>query len=235
MQAASAYSSKAVRRAGLVAVFAALLGVVADLALQYTPNAAHLLSDQSLYFLDVSPSRLFFGHYLGIVAILAEIAGFWQVYCALGPGRSRLALLFFLISSFGAMRGASFHGTAIFVGLTLQAQNAAGAASHQAFSGLLASFDLARVGLAIPALLGIVLSSLLYMFVVGFRSSDYPRWMAICNPLTFILLIVVLALSIRPLALVLAPTALNLGHLMFFILSTGTLWNIGSEARPAQS
>lgn len=224
MQSANLFPSITIRWAGIIAIVAALLGVIADLALQYTPNAAHMVRGQSLYFLDIPPSRLFLGHYLGVAAILVEIVGFWQVYRALQPAGERFALPFFLISSFGAAMGAAFHGTAIFIGLTLQAQSGAAEATHQALAGLLASFEMARLGLAIPALLGIVIGSLWYAFVVGFKPSHYPRWMAICNPFVFALLFVILALGIPLFALVLTPTALNLSHLVFFVFSTATLW-----------
>lgn len=230
MRSPSSTSPTTIRWAGAIAIFAALLGVIADLALQYTSNSAHLLSDQSLYLLDVPPSRLLLGHYLGVVAILVETVGFWQIYRGLQPAGERFALPFFLISSFGAMLGAAYHATFIFVGLTLQAQSTAVETAHQAFTALLASFDAARIGLAIPALLGIVVSSLWYAFIVGFRSSNYPRWMALCNPLAFLLLIVILAIIIRPLALVLAPTALNLSHLAFFVCSTAALWKTTERA-----
>jgi hypothetical protein len=213
-----------IRWAGIIAITAALLGVIADLALQYTANTAHLLSDQSLYLLDVPPSRLFVGHYLGVVAIFIEIVGFWQIYRALQPAGERFALPFFSISAFGAMLGATYHATFIFVGLILQAQSGEAEATRQTFTTLLANFDSARIGLAIPAILGIVISSLWYAFIVGFKPSHYPRWMAFCNPLVFLLLIVILAIGIRPFALVLAPTALNISHLLFFICSTVVLW-----------
>lgn len=123
------------------------------------------------------------------------------------------------------MLGASFHATFIFVGLTLQAQSAESGATSQAFTPLLASFDSARIGLALLALLGILISSLWYVFIVGFKASHYPRWMALCNPLVFVLGIAILMRGVPPLALVLAPTALNLSHLVFFICSTAMLWN----------
>jgi uncharacterized protein DUF6796 len=224
MQPASPSSSATIRWAGMISILAALLGVVADLALQYTSNAEHLLSKQSLYLLDVPPDRMLVGHYLGVVAILIETVGFWQVYRALQPAGERYALPFFLISAFGAMLGATYHATFIFVGLTLQAQSGAVGPAYQVFAGLLAGFATARIGLAVPAILGIVLGSLWYAFVVGRRSTSYPRWMALCNPLVFLLLIVVIAIGIRPFALVLAPTALNASHLLFFIGSTVALW-----------
>lgn len=225
MQPSNPSSSRAIRWTGIISILATLLAIVADLALQYTSNAEHLLSRQSLYLLDVPPDRLFLGHYLGVITILIETFGFWQVYRALQPAGERYALPFFLIGAFGAMLGAAYHATFIFVGLTLQAQSGTTSATFQAFSGLLASFNTARIGLAVPAIFAIVLSSAWYAFVVGFKPSAYPRWMAICNPLIFLLLIIVISIGIRSLALVLAPTALNVSHLLFFICSTATLWN----------
>ena len=224
MESTHAPTSAAIRWAGIIAIIAAVLGVIADLALQYTSNTAHLLSKQSLYLLDVPPYRLFFGHYLGIAAILIETFGFWQIYRGLQPAGERFALPFFLISTFGAMLGAVFHATFIFVGLALQAQSTQAEATRQIFATLLTSFNSARIGLAIPALLGIAISSIWYAFIVGFKPSNYPRWMAISNPLVFLLLIVILTISIPPLAIFLAPTALNLSHLLFFICSTVIMW-----------
>ncbi|HUR34384.1 MAG TPA: DUF6796 family protein [Vicinamibacterales bacterium] len=210
----------AIRRTGLMAVFAALLGVAGDLVLQYTSNPAHLMSRQSLYLLDVSPARLLLGHYVGVAAILMEIAGFWSVYRALQPAGERYARSFFLVNAFGAMLGAAFHATFVFVGLTLQTQSRVGGAADAEFIDLLASFNSARVGLAVPALAAIVVGSLLFALVTLLRPTLYPRWMAVCNPLGFLLLIIGLTLVLPASALVLAPTAINLSHLLFFSAAT---------------
>jgi len=219
------FGRTAIRLAGLISILAALSGVAGDLALQYTSNTEHLMSRQSLYLLDVSPGRLLLGHYLGVVAILIEIAGFWSVYRALQPAGERYALPFFLVNAFGAMLGAAFHATFVFVGLTLQAQSRVTGTAYSEFAELLASFNSARVGLAIPALAAIVFGSLLYAFTVGFKPTLYPRWMAFCNPLIFLLLIVALTLTVPPSARLLAPTAINLSHLLFFICSTTAMWS----------
>ena len=228
------FDRTALRLAGLISILAALLGAAGDLALQYTSNTDHLMSRQSLYLLDVPPGRLLLGHYLGVVAILFEIAGFWSAYRALRPAGERYALPFFLLNAFGAMLGAAFHGTFVFVGLTLQAQaRVAGTASAE-FAELLESFNTARVGLAIPALAAIVFCSLLFAFTVGFKPTLYPRWMALCNPLVFLLLTVGLTLAVPQSALVLAPTAINVSHLLFFVCSTTATWGgaSGSSRRP---
>lgn len=223
------FDRTAIRLAGLISILAALSGVAGDLALQYTSNTQHLMSRQSLYLLDVSPGRLLLGHYLGVVAILIEIAGFWAVYRALRPAGERYALPFFLMNAFGAMLGAAFHATFVFVGLTLQAQARVTGTQYSEFAELLASFNTARIGLALPALAAIMLGSLLYAFTVGFKPTLYPRWMAFCNPLAFLLLIVAFTLAVPRSALVLAPTAINVSHLLFFIGSTIVMWS-GSSA-----
>jgi hypothetical protein len=225
------FDRTAIRLAGLVSILAALLGIAGDLALQYTSNTEHLMSRQSLYLLDVSPDRLLLGHYLGVVAILVEIAGFWSVYRALRPAGEHYALPFFLMNAFGAMLGAAFHATFVFVGLTLQAQSRVTEPVSSEFTELLANFNTARIGLAIPALAAIVIGSLLYAFVVGFKPTLYPRWMAFCNPLVFLLLIVALTLTVPRSALVLAPTAINVSHLLFFLGATIASWNGASTSK----
>jgi len=219
------FDRTAIRLAGLVSILAALSGVAGDLALQYTSNTEHLMSRQSLYLLDVSPGRLLLGHYVGVVGILIEITGFWSVYRALQPAGERYALPFFLVNAFGAMLGAAFHATFVFVGLTLQAQARVTGAAASEFTELLASFNAARVGLAIPALAAIVICSSLFAFTVGFKPTLYPRWMALCNPLIFLLLTVGLTLTVPPSAQVLAPTAINVSHLLFFVCSTTATWS----------
>ena len=219
------FDRTAIRLAGLVSILAALSGVAGDLALQYTSNTEHLMSRQSLYLLDVSPGRLLLGHYVGVVGILIEITGFWSVYRALQPAGERYALPFFLVNAFGAMLGAAFHATFVFVGLTLQAQARVTGTQYSEFTELLASFNTARIGLAIPALGAIMFCSLLFASIVVFKPTLYPRWMALCNPLIFLLLTVGLTLTVPPSAQVLAPTAINVSHLLFFICSTTAVWS----------
>lgn len=228
------FDRTAIRLTGLVSIMAALMGSAGDLALQYTSNTEHLMSRRALYLLDVPPGRLLVGHYLGVVGILLEIVGFWAVYRAMKPAGERYALPFFLVSAFGAMLGATFHATFVFVGLTLQAQSRVTGAAASEFTDLLASFSTARVGLAIPALAAIAIGSFLYALTVGFKPTHYPRWMALCNPLIFLLLVVALTLLVPATAPVLAPTAINASHLLFFLCSTITTWSgaAGSNRRP---
>jgi len=89
----------------LVGVLAA--AVAADLALQYTEDAAHLGSQAYAYLLDVPPARIRIGHFVGVIAILAEILGFYGV--AVGIHRPFLRRLFFGLAALAFAVGAAFH------------------------------------------------------------------------------------------------------------------------------
>lgn len=52
---------------GSIGCLAALAAVVADLALQYTTNSAHLGALDYSYFLDVSQTRIQIGFYVGVI------------------------------------------------------------------------------------------------------------------------------------------------------------------------
>ena len=88
---------------------------------------------------------------------------------------------------------------------------------------------LERHGLLTVAAFGIVAGSLWFVVAVAFRHTSYPRWMAAFTPLTFVVLFGLAARLVPPLALVIAPAALNLSHLAFFAISTVTLWNTGGR------
>jgi hypothetical protein len=79
-----------------------------------------------------------------------------------------------------------------------------------------------------------VIGSFLYVLTVGFKPTHYPRWMAFCNPLVFLLIVVGLTLVVPVSAPFLAPTAINVSHLLFFLCSTMVTWSrdSGSNRRP---
>ena len=63
------------------------------------------------------------------------------------------------------------------------------------------------------------------------RRTLYPRWVALANPLVCMLAGALLDRVLpQPFKLLLAGAGLSLGMLVFFTLSTATLWNSPSNA-----
>jgi hypothetical protein len=221
---------RASRLAGLVGIAGALAAVLADLALQYTPEASHLASRDYLYLLDVPPGRLLFGHFLGVFGILLEIAGFWQVSQGLRPADGVPVRAFFLLSAFTFTVGAAFHALFAPLGLALHQLRESGAAPAL-LSAVAHVVRPAHQGLGAVTLAGIAALSLLFSWTVAVRRTLYPRWMALASPLVLAILFFVLTRFSLALRLVLVPCGLNLANLVLFGLSTGLLW----RARPPRS
>jgi len=197
----------------LVGALSAALAVVADLALQYTGISAHVGSKEYAYLLDVSSSRLLFGHFAGVVAVLLEIFGFWGVALAF-YGRA-LRLTFFAVSALAFSVGAAFHAMFAAIGLALQFASTSGA-GPAFLSGLASAVRPAHEGLGAVTVIGILALSVLLSAAAAFGRTSYPRWMAVLSPLPVILLLALLTRAIPSLRLVLLPAGLNFANLVLF-------------------
>ncbi|MFY9822610.1 MAG: DUF6796 family protein [Thermoanaerobaculia bacterium] len=219
------------RWAGVVAIVAAAAAAYADLALQYTPLVAHLGSKDYLYLLDVPAGRMLAGHFVGVFAVLLEIAGFWQVAQGLRPAGAGKSRAFFLLGAFTFGVGAAFHAMFASLGLALQAVRGAGG-SAALMGEVAAAVRPAHVALGAVTVLGIAALSILFSAVVGLKKTMYPRWIAGFSPLTVALVLMVAARFSIQLRLVLLPCGLNLANLVLFALSTFLLWNETAEPPP---
>jgi hypothetical protein len=193
---------------------AAFVAVAADLALQYTPSAAHLGANDYSYLLDVSPSRMLFGHFAGVVALIVEILGFLGV--AVGIESRGLRHVFFGFASFGFAVGAAFH--AMFAAIGAALRYAAASGSDPAFlSGLAAAIFPAHHGLGAITLGCMAVFSCLLSWPIARGRTRYPRWMALVTPLPVAIVFAVACQVVPGLRFILLPAGLNLANLILFV------------------
>ena len=74
-------------------------------------------------------------------------------------------------------------------------------------------------------LAGIAVLSILFSFLVGFRRTRYPRWLALLSPLPIAIFLLFLTRLSPALRLVLLPCGLNLANLVLFGLTTLLSWS----------
>src|SRR5262245_55700752 len=108
-----------------LATAAGVAAILADLALEYTPDPGALFSPTYRYLAAIPEWRLLMGHYLGIAAITLEISGFWVVYRLARAGGVRAALPVLLATAYCTVIGVAFHGSAALLAVLVQAQRAA--------------------------------------------------------------------------------------------------------------
>jgi len=203
---------------GIISTAAAAIAVCADLLLEFTPNPAHLFSLQSV-LLDVDPGRMLVGHYLGLFAILAQSAGIWFLFGALSPGGLAPTITVVVLEAIAYSVGAVFHSTAVFIGLTVHAQQLAPEISAQDFTSLLNSYYGAILGIVAVTAAAPILGAIRIALLIRFRPTLYPRNLVWLNPLSFMIFFYVLGRLIPTVGLVVVPAILNLSNLCFFLLS----------------
>ncbi len=63
--------------AGIAGCIGAVVVGIGEFSLQYTPNGGLEDATEYLFFNDVSPERLSFGHFLAVLAAPFYLAGYW--------------------------------------------------------------------------------------------------------------------------------------------------------------
>jgi hypothetical protein len=222
------------RSACLVGAVAAALAVAADLALQYTGNAAHLGSKAYAYLLDVPPRRLLVGHFLGVGAILLEIVGFWGVARGLEAAGRLFEPLFLGIAAAAFAVGAAFHAMFAGIGLVLH-HLAENGATPERLAGVAGAFRPAHEGLGAVPVFGMLLLSLVFSLAVVRGRSRFPRWMALASPLPVALALAALARAVPGLWLVVLPAGLNIANTILFLLAAITMRPAASTMRESPS
>jgi hypothetical protein len=225
----SLLTSKQIIILGGLAMLGHGLGIVADVATGYAPAVETNLSRiSSLALENIAPllrakplSELIIGHYLAIFFIPLGLFGIWQVYQGMNPQHNRPAALFLLTGAFGLIYAAFYHGTLGFVAGALQAQEgmATGVGSEMVDFFNLLSEPLGKVLLLVD-----VSVSLLFAAIVWLRRTSFPRWMAVCNPLTIqLILLIFVWLFPHPLSQLLWLTIFNLSLVLWYLTTTITL------------
>ncbi|MEU9115981.1 DUF6796 family protein [Streptomyces sp. NPDC048483] len=233
---AQATSTRAVRLAGVCGILASIAWLIGDILLLGKPMASPdrypilgayggVTGDSLAAMLSASTTRLAWGALLGVLTGPLYLVACWHLYRGLRPARRLLSLPPFLLLATGFVLAPFVHGSFYYWGQAAKAVHASGGASPAliALPG-----DFATV-LFIPyaLLLACWLTASLWMAVAILRdTTSFPRWMCATTPVVCVLIGQLLAKGIPgPAGVPLQGAQLSLGNLLFFTLTTVTLWN----------
>lgn len=225
-----------VRLAGIAGVLASIAWLIGDILLLGKPVASpddHPLlagydgmAGVSLAaMLSASTTRLAWGALLGVLTGPLYLVACWHLHQGLQPARRLLSLPPFLLLAAGFALAPFAHGSFFCWGQAAKVIDASGArsAALNALPG-----DLAGV-LFLPyaVLLACWVLGSVWMAVCVLRSTTaFPRWMCAVNPLICIPVgALVTTLVPGSVGTAIQGAQLSIGNLLFFSLSTITLWN----------
>ncbi len=211
-------SDKAINTLLFIAMAACLIGATADVLLLYSPNGGY--EDQTYNFLrTISPSRLLWGHFLGVLFIPLELLGLFHIYRGLQPAGTKWVFPLLIITIFTIFPGVAYHATCAFTATLLQMQAQGGEEVQtlvvQQLSFLKSLFEPLGGFLAI----GMIVLSLLFGHIVFWKETYFKRWVAFAMPLTFYIIFGLFYLLWPSIGNVLIPAGFNLAFFGMFVCS----------------
>lgn len=214
MNATSAATSRRLLLlSGALGALGALLVGIGEFAMQFSPQGGYEAADYG-YFAQVPMWRLSAGHFLGVLAAPLYLAGYVHVYLAMRPAPPWLSGAVLLLGIYGFVIGDVWLGSRVYLGLIVQAQA----------GGLDAAALLAQAAAHNEPLIQVVrvvigLASVLFIAAVLAGRTLYPRWVAAFSPAALLAMVFAGYLLVPAIGIYLLPTAMNVAHFTFFVLS----------------
>lgn len=179
------------QKIGIVAIIACLLGAIADVLLLYTPLGNYEANNYH-FFYNISYNRLVIGHYIGILIIPFELAGFWQVYKTFVNVTKKQGVFFLIASLYALILGVVYHGMLGQLGTFMHLKNESIFIDNYTFTNTFTKlkFFLEPIS-AIMLLLFAMVCGLLFFYIQK-QKTLLPKWVNFFNPLILYLCIIIL-------------------------------------------
>lgn len=215
---------------GVIATIGALVVGIGEFTFQYSPRGGYEGSDY-LFFLDVSQSRLTFGHFLGVLAAPAYFIGYWHISEMLRPAGNKLAMAVLGLGVYAFAIGNVWLGGRVNLALVVQARDQVGGDQAQLLSSILEGISAHNEPLINVVRVLVLVISLLMAWGIFSGKSHYPRWVLAVLPIVLLIIIFVSYAVLPAIGVYLLPAAMNLAHLIFFAASTIVASKLRSTAR----
>lgn len=210
---------------GLIGITGVLLTIISDFILIGRPsssNAFFKLGTESMAHL--SQWRITVGAFLGIIVIPIQIVGLTTIYYGLKSAGRIKAIIIVVTTAHTLMMAVAFHTSYAFIASGWNLYYELGARDLIA-EKMISRFGLYWMIIIIIMAVELILSSAYFVFLILKGNTLYPKWMALFNPLCVLLYMYpVVLIAPKPIGGFIAPAFLNLATLVFFILSTITVY-----------
>ncbi len=168
--------------------------------------------------------RLAGGGLIGVLITPVLVAGLWHLYYGLAPAGDGSAWPPVLLFAVGFILAPFVHGSFIYLSEYVEALNRV---SPEARAVILGMFKRHKQVLAVSyglLALSILIASIWFSVVVGLGGTRFPQWLAAVNPITALVLWLVIRRLLPRLTAHVEGAGFNIAFLMFFALTTITLW-----------
>lgn len=215
--------SKFINLAGLAGCLGAILVGVGEFSMQFAPNSDIMDVKDYLYFNEVSPERLSFGHFLAILSAPLYMLGYWHLSKKLEPAGSKQSKVFFLIGAYAFAVGTAWIGQRFFLGTTVHEIAATQDGTTLVnLKALLLNFSEHNEPFVNVLRVAMLIVSVLWIKLILTGKTAFPKWMAIFNPAALLVIMVMLYIFKTKIGLYVFPVAMNATHFIIFALAMFT-------------
>ncbi len=210
-------TSKFITLAGLAGCLGAILVGIGEFSMQFAPNSDIMDVTDYLYFNEVSPERLSFGHFLAVLSAPLYMLGYWHLSKKLEPAGPKQSKAFFLIGAYAFAVGTAWIGQRFFLATTVHS-----IAAGQDLKALLMIFSEHNEPFVNVLRLAMLIVSALWIKLILSGKTAFPKWMAIFNPAVLLVTMVMLYIFKTKIGLYVFPVAMNATHFIIFALAMFT-------------
>jgi hypothetical protein len=214
----STHDKTLLTRSGIIAALGAFIVGIGEFTFQFSPRGGYEGSDY-LYFLDVSPFRLTFGHFLAVLFAPIYLVGYWHVAAMLRPAGKWISAAVLIIGGYAFAIGNVWLGGRVNLALVVQARDGAGDDTQAVLSALLADASAHNEPLINIVRILVLLVSVLLAWGIMRGRSYYPRWVMLLSPVVLLAAIFATYAVAPAVGVYVLPAAMNVAHFVFFVVS----------------
>ena len=206
---------------GIVGLTGVLFTILSDLILLGRPDSAYSflkLGTESMAY--IPQWRITTGVFIGVVMLPFQIAGLIPLYYGLKPAGKVLPLITMMMNAHTLIMGVAFHMSYAYIasGWKLYYETGTG---HKIASEMIKRFDYYWKIILIIMFTELLISSIIYLWIVMKGNTLFPKWMAIVNPICVILFMLPLILTLpAPIGGFTAPASLNISTMVYLSFPT---------------
>lgn len=201
---------------GIIGLIGSILVGIGEFMLHYNANGYN--GDNYAFFVSILEWRLIVGHFMVVFFVPLYIIGYWHIFLRLNAGNKGLAQAVLILGIFAFVLGGMWISSRGLLGFIAKSIHAGDTSIS-----LLAHYRLLMETLVQVLRLIIILISALFIIAIRKGGTLYPSWMTWFNPGLALGMVFMLYFIFPLLGNILAPTAMNIAHIVVFSASLFSL------------
>jgi len=208
-------TAKTTRTLGYLGLIASILVGLGEYLLHFSDAILGHAKDYE-FFNYVSIENMTLGHFMAVIGLPFYFAGYLHVYRMLRSGNETLARTVLAIGFVAFAVGGIWIGSRASIGNIVQLKEMIDVPTYQK----LLNHYTDHMEILVQALrIVIAVLSVVFAITILKGGTYYKKWMALCNPITILLLLVFIGQAIPSIGKHALPILMNITHFILFSLS----------------